>query len=117
VFELGLLENRGEEHLPQDEQDQQSYERREVDHAGLGYEAADRRDDRLGELNEDLRDRVAHAPVEPRHNSPGDDRELHDRDEGQQDIENERQETGPFEQVNPAGASSRTALNRSTRHC
>lgn len=69
------------QHHPDDNDGEDGDHRRKINESGTRHDRPDRGDDRFGDLDQDLRDRILTATVEPRQDSPPDDGELHDQQE------------------------------------
>lgn len=76
-----LAGGRGCKNLAQDNDREDGDHRREVNHSGARHDLPDRRDDRLGQLDQHLRDWILPGTIEPGKNSAPNDRKLHDQEE------------------------------------
>src|SRR5690349_14556070 len=101
----------GSEGAPQEAEDDQDDEPRPVDHPGRWEEASDRRQDRLGGLDQEGRDLVPPCRIDPGHEHPA-EHEKPQRDQQELDeVEQERHGSSlPVERWAPLAAACRISV-------
>lgn len=82
-----MLVDSADKHGSQEINQEERNEGRKVDEPGSWHDPPNRCNDRLGDLDQNLRNRPAPGRIEPGENGSGDDGNLHDLEKGQENVE------------------------------